>query len=276
MSGTYLAFVLERVYGKVRSPEDVERAGGLQMVGTIPHLSAKKEKEVSLACHFDPKSTGAEAFRSIRTHLLSLAAGDGPCIIMVTSPVDQDGKTFTATNIASAMAQIDKRVLLVDGDMRRSSAHKAFGMEKGRGLSTYLTDGASAEEAVQRSEVPGLSVMPAGALPENPSELLGSPRMKELLDWARKTYDFIVLDAPPVAVVTDPSVLAPLVDGVLLVFRSDRTPRRAAVHGHKLLHDAKARIVGAVLNDISQRPWRYGYYGYGYHRRYYHGTPEEA
>ena len=118
--------------------------------------------------------------------------------------------------------------------------------------------------------------MPAGALPENPSELLGSARMKEFLAWAKKTFDFIVLDAPPLAAVTDPSVVAPLVDGVLLVLRSDRTHRKAAVHCHKLLYDAEARIVGVVLNDIAHRPWRYGYGGYGYGYGYYHHKYQDA
>ena len=118
----------------------------------------------------------------------------------------------------------------------------------------------------------GLSVVTAGAAPENPSELLGSHRMVEFLAWARKNYDFIVVDSPPVAAVTDASVIAPLADGVLVVVRADRTPHRVVAHGRHLLESANARFLGAVLNDVSRERGRYGY---GYHNRYYGDSADE-
>lgn len=255
IAGVNLAFLIERASNRIRSPEDVERAAHLRILGVVPHMTARESRKLFLACHFDPKSTAAEAYRSIRTHLLLATGASGSSILMVTSPVDKEGKTTTASNIASAMAQAQKRVLLVDGDMRRSSAHKAFDMDRTRGLSTCLMDGLAPAEAAQQSEIPGLSVMTAGKTPENPAELLGSAKMVELLGWAKRSYDLVIVDAPPVGVVTDPSIIAPLVDGVVLVVRADRTPRRAAAHGRELLEDAKAKVIGAVLNDIpSGRP----------------------
>jgi capsular exopolysaccharide synthesis family protein len=283
--GLQLALVLDRSYSKVRSPEDIERLAGLRTMGTIPHMEAKEGKKLFMACHFDRKSAAAEAYRSIRTGLLLATSGDRSPVFLITSAVDQEGKTTTALNIASALAQTGKRVLVVDADMRRSSMHKPFGIEKGQGLSTCLADGVEAKEVVHESEVPSLSIITAGPSPENPSELLGSKAMSSFLAWARRDFDFIVIDSPPVAAVTDASVLAPVADGVLMVVRADRTPRRAVGHGRDLLAHAKASVIGAVLNDVPRqhsRYYGYGYgYGYGYYRRgyynrYYGESDEEA
>jgi capsular exopolysaccharide synthesis family protein len=265
--GFVSAVLVERAYSRIRTPEELAQLAGLRTMATIPHMTAKEEKKLFLACHYDPSSAAAEAYRSIRTGLLVSRTGEGPVVFLVTSAVDQEGKTTTALNVASALAQTQRRVLLVDADMRRSSIHRLFEMERERGLSTFLGDGAEAEEVVRDSEVPGLSVVTAGRPPDNPSELLGSGRMPEFLSWARGSYDFIVLDSPPVVAVTDASVLAPLADGVLLVVRAERTPRRAAAHGREVLENAKANLLGAVLNDCPRD--RRGYYGYGYGYGYY-------
>ena len=281
LAGLQLAFLLERSYSKIRSTEELEHLTGLRTVGTVPHMSAKEQNKLFLACHFDPRSVAAEAYRSIRTGLLLSAAGNGASVLLVTSAVDQEGKTTTATNIASALARAQKRVLLVDADMRRSSVHRPLEMGKEPGLGTCLTNGIDPAGAARDSSVPGLSVMTAGASPENPSELLGSARMVEFLSWARENYDFIVVDSPPVAAVTDATVIAPLADSVLVVVRANRTPRRAVAHGRHLLASADAKVLGAVLNDVSREPGRYGYgyaygygYGYGYSDRY-HRDPEK-
>lgn len=279
--GLQLAVVLERSYSKVRSPGELEHVAGLRTMGVIPHMSAKEDAKRYLACQFDPKSAAAEAYRSIRTRLLVSRQGNAGAAFLVTSAVDEEGKTTTALNIASALAQTQKRVLLVDGDMRRSSVHRPFGMEKIPGLSKYLTNGAVPREILQESEVPCLSVVAAGKAPANPSELLGSARMAEFMSWARENFDFVVIDSPPVAVVTDPSVLAPHVDGVVMVVRADHTPLKAAAHGRELIENTKAAVIGAVLNDVRREHGRYygygyGYYRYGHHNCYYGESKEET
>ena len=266
--GIQLAFLLERSYSKVRSVEDLEQLSGFKTVGVIPHMSGVEEKKLFLACQFDRESPAAEAYRSIRTSLLVSANGNGLTILMVTSALDKEGKTTTALNIASALAQAQKRVLLVDADMRRSFLHRPFGMERDHGLTAYLADGAEEGKVVRESEVSNLSVVTAGAPPQNPSELLGSERMLRFLQWAREHFDFVVLDSPPAVAVTDASVLAPLVDGILMVVRAGRTPRRALIHGRKLLENAKGNVIGAVLNDVSRQHERYYGYGYGYYHHY--------
>ncbi len=279
LAGFQLAFILDRAYSKVRSAEELERGAGVRAIGAIPHMAEKDEKARFMICVHDRKSAAAEAYRSIRTGLLLAASGDGTPVFLVTSAVDEEGKTTTATNVAAALAQTQKRVLLVDGDMRRSSVHRVFGMEKDQGLSTCLADGVDAKEVVKESEVPSLSVVTAGASPENPSELLGSDRMHTFLEWARQNFDYVVIDSPPVAAVTDASVLAPQVDAILMVVRAERTPRRAVSHGRELLENAKGRITGAILNDIPRKHGGYygyyGYYRYGRYDRYYGQSEEE-
>ncbi len=272
LAGFQLALLLDRSYSKVRTPAELERIAGLRAIGVIPHMSAKEDRKRWLTCQFDPKSAAAEAYRSIRTGLLLAKNGNQAASFLVTSAVDEEGKTTTALNIASALAQTQKRVLLVDGDMRRSSVHQPFGMEKDRGLSTYLTNGAEPHEVVQESEIPCLSVVTAGPTPSNPSELLGSTRMAEFMSWARESFDFIVMDSPPAAAVTDASVLAPQVDGVVMVVRADRTPRRAAAHGRELIKNAKGKVICAILNDVQRQHGRYYGYAYGY---YHYGESEE-
>ncbi len=268
--GVRLAFFLERSDTRVRGPEDLQGAGGLTALGVIPHMEAKKDGNLSTVCHSDPRSVAAEAYRSLRTSLLLSTSASDPMVLLVTSALDSEGKTTMATNIASAMAQGEKRVLVVDADLRRSSVHRAFGIENGAGLHTYLSDGLGPAEAIRESGLSGLSVVPAGGASENPSELLGSPRMVEFLNWARMNYDVVIVDSPPLASVTDARVLAPHVDGVVLVVRADRTPRDLVAHGLELLDSAKANVLGAVLNDMqrSRHRYGYGYYRYGY-RDYY-------
>jgi capsular exopolysaccharide synthesis family protein len=281
VAGVELALLLERSYSKVRSAGELEQIAGLRTVGVIPHMSAKEEAKRYLACQFDPRSAVAEAYRSIRTALLLSKEGNGSAAFLVTSAVDKEGKTTTALNLASALAQTQKRVLLVDGDLRRSSVHRPFGMGTSPGLSTYLTDGAEPERVVRESEVPCLSVVTAGVSPSNPSELLGSERMAEFMGWARDNFDFIVMDSPPVAAVTDSSVLAPHADGVVMVVRADHTPIKVAAHGRGLMETTRARVIGAVLNDVHRQRGRYygygyGYYGYGYYNRYYGESSVDA
>lgn len=275
VAGVNLAFLLELAHTRLRTPEQLESRIGLKSLGAVPHMAARDERARSLACHLDPRSRAAEAFRGIRTALLASTARNGPAVLLVTSAVDREGKTTTAVNVATAMAQAGRRVLLVDADMRRPSVHGPFGIPDGPGLSSLLADAAPPAGAVRESEVPGLSVLPAGTPPANPSELLGSPRMVEFLTWARGEFDLVVVDSPPATVVTDAAVLAPAVDAAVLVVRADRTPRGVAARGRQVLEDAGGRIAGAVLNDLARDDDTYGR-AYGRYYREGAGVGPEA
>jgi len=275
IAGVRLAISLERSHGGVRSAEELAAASGSKVLGSVPHMLQEEPRKRALACHLDPRSLGAEAYRCVRTGLLASLNPSGAAVLLVTSALDKEGKTTTASNIASAMAQAGRRVLLVEADLRRSSLRGIFGLPEDRGLSACLTDGLAPEEVVADIGFPEMRVVPAGRSPENPAELLGSGRMSEFLAWARKHYDFIVLDTPPVSVVTDASVLAPLADGAILVVRADTTPRRAISHAGEAIEAAKGKVVGVLLNDVPVARGRYGYgrYHYGY---YAHRVGHEA
>jgi len=279
LAGFQLALILDRSCSKVRSPEDLERTAALKTLGSIPHIAEKDERKRYLACRHDPKSAAAEAYRSVRTGLLVARNGNGSAVLLVTSAMGSEGKTTTALNISSALAQAKKRVLLVDADLRKSSVHRPLGLNRGRGLSSCLAEGVDAGDVVRETEIPCLHVVTGGKPPDNPAELLGSSRMAAFIDWARDNFDFVVIDSPPVAAVTDSNIIAPLTDGVLIVVRADHTPRRAVAHGHKLVQDAGGKIIGAILNDVPRRYGRYygyGYYQYGYPGRAYGAGRESA
>jgi capsular exopolysaccharide synthesis family protein len=264
--GLQLAFLLEGLDSKLRTADELERELGLATLGAVPHLVGSNGIRRLVACHLAPRSPAAEAFRSVRTALLQSASGNGHAVILMTSALEREGKTTAACNVASSIAQAGKRVLLIDADMRRSSIHRPFGLpDGGPGLSTFLADGAAARDVVHETDYAGLSVAPAGPTPENPAELLGSPRMAEMLAWARKEYDYTVIDSPPLAAVTDAAVIASAVDGAVLVVRAAHTPRAAAVRGRRALDASGCTVVGAVLNDHRPTGGTYdrGYGTYG-------------
>jgi len=263
--GLRLAFLLEGVDSKLRTADEIERELGSGTLGSVPHLVGEGVGRF-VACHLSPRSPVAEAFRSARTGILRASSENGRAVVLVASALEHDGKTTVACNVASAIAQAGKRVLLVDADMRRSSIHRAFGLpEGGAGLSALLTDGVSAGEVIRETDFHGLSVLPAGAPPVNPAELLGSPRMDEFLSWAKSKYDFTVVDSPPLTAVTDGAVLASAVDGAVFVVRAAHTPRAAASRAMRSLDEAGCTVLGAVLNDQRAAGGAYGS-GYGYYR----------
>jgi len=185
----------------------------------------------------------------------------------VTSSDAGEGKTVTAANLAAALAQAGRRVVLLDCDMRKPRAHKVLGLDARAGMSTYLSGNCVLEEAVQGTGVPGLDAVAAGPLPPNPAELLLSGRMGEALERLSGEYEHVVVDSPPLLAVADARVLAPQVDGAVLVVRWGETPRGRVLEARRLLEGVRCRVLGAVLNGADMREAGYGgyarYYGYG-------------
>jgi capsular exopolysaccharide synthesis family protein len=211
-----------------------------------------------------PKSAIAEQYRILRTNFLSLRMRSGSKMILLTSAVPGEGKSVTAVNLALSLArQENLRVVLIDADMRKSSIPRWLGLKDRRaGLSTVLERGGELDGSLVSLESPRLTVLPAGPVPDHPAELLESIAMKRVLATLKNQFDLVIVDAPPVLPVADPSILAAQADGVLLVVRAGKTQRKTVLAAQELLKKAKANIIGGVLTHVE-------YYLPGY-RRYYH------
>jgi len=275
MTGVVAAYLLESLDTTFKTPEEVGEYLGVPVLASIPVW--KGAGKIRLNGNI-PIITGehrrlpfAEAFRHLRTNLLYLSPDRPLRTIQVTSAIPGEGKSTVAANLAVALSQMDKKVWLVECDLRRPHLAHGFQPETEFGLSELLVDGLSLEQAVHKTEIDNLWLIPSGRMPPNPSELLGSRKMRDLLAAGRDGAEFIVLDAPPALPVTDAAVLAPAVDGVLLVVDLRRTHRDAARKTVQQLQAVGARLLGVVVNGVE--PGRRGYY---YYSHYYESEQEEA
>jgi capsular exopolysaccharide synthesis family protein len=209
----------------------------------------------------------AEAFRTLRTNILFSFADDGPRSFVITSTSPNEGKTLVASNLAVAFAQTGQRVLLIDADLRRARVHEIFNRSQEPGLSNVLVGDTKPTEAIGKSVVPGLWILPAGRMPPNPVELLGSPRFKSFLASLPEQFDAVVIDSPPVMAVTDAAVLSHMASAVVFVVAADRVSRDTAYKAIERLQHARAHIVGAILNRVDLQ--RNGYYYSQYYRADY-------
>jgi capsular exopolysaccharide synthesis family protein len=217
-----------------------------------------------LVAAFSPQSLAAEQFRSLRTRVRNAENGRVLRSIIVTSPNKGDGKSLTAANLALTMAQeFQQRVLLVDGDLRRPTVARLFGLADVPGLSDVLMGAMDLDDAIVALPQHHLNVLPAGAIPSHPAELLGSTAMRRLLETLRTRFDRILIDMPPVAPLADVSIASGMVDGLLMIVRAGVTPKPAIERALSGLDPAK--VLGLVLNDAGEggRGYDDGY-GYGY------------
>lgn len=276
-----LAFFLEYLDNTVKTPDDVERFAGTHCAALIPTIDFKVEigdgiPNPGLVILHKPKSTFAEAIRSLRTAVNFSSPDSPPKVVLVTSSVPKEGKTFIAANLALAMAYADESVLFIDADMRRPQAHSVFRIENRKGLSNVIT---GEEAPIAKSVIhEKLDVITAGPIPPDPAEMLGSNRMVQFVEEMKGRYDKIVVDSPPISSVTDAVVLSRLVDGVLFVIHGGTTTRQVVMHGTGLIRDMDARMIGAVLNnvDVGRENYYYSrYYHYYYHYYNYYGEGGE-
>lgn len=258
-------FLRDQLDDFVRVPEDVEEKTQLPLLGIIPD-SGKENPIEGLA---NPKSPISEAFGSLRAALLYSTRNGLPRSILVTSAQPTEGKSTTAFAIASGLARLGRKVLLVDADMRRPSLHKRIGHDNRRGLSTLLVSEDSMASAIAPSGEARFDLLPSGPIPPTPTELLTSPRMPALLEQFEAGYDVVVIDSPPVLGLADAPALAAAADGVMFVIEAERARRGALKTALKRLRAVKANLLGAVLTkfDPDKSGNRYSeYYGYGYYR----------
>jgi capsular exopolysaccharide synthesis family protein len=264
-----VAYGLDYMNDTIKTPEDVSRHLKQMFLGLVPTVAGNKNP--ILASAQVPHDFG-EAFRSLRTSIISRYPGEGAKTMVVTSAQPLEGKTTTACNIAMVLAYGGARVLLVDADMRRPGMHRSLRLTNDRGLSQILTGQARVRDVIQRTVDPNLLAITAGKTPPNPSELLASERMKTLLtNLQHGPFDWIVIDTPPVLAVTDAVILAPSVAGVTFVVGSEMTRRRLAERALETILTSRPRILGIVLNkvDFGRNKYYYSrYHGHQY-KNYY-------
>jgi len=295
MSGIGMAFFVEYLDNRVKNPEEVEAKFGTSVLGIIP-LHDTPGSHIDTMVLREPTSTLAENYKAIRTSLLLSSAERPPRCVLVTSTGPGEGKSTTTANLAVAIAQSDYKVLLIDADLRRPRIHKIFGLNNAKGLSTFLA-GASDVDAIQEGPLPNLNIITSGPIPPNPSELLGSQRMTDVLtelsdqskDTAmnnllnelgdqskdtranifsniEKKYDIIIIDSPPLLTVTDSLILSRITDGTILVTSADKTTYDDLGKGLKTLAGMNAYVIGVVMNLIDLKKADYYYYRYlGYY-----------
>lgn len=272
--GVGVAFGLDALDQRLQSIEEITAAIDAPVLGLVPHIEQKATQSVrGRKVQLEPTSDVAESYRTIRTAVYFAVRETEARKILVTSPAPGDGKSTTASNLAIAMAQAGRRVLLLDADFRRPTQHKIFETDGGIGLSKVMAGLAPIEAVIQPTGVDSLNLIACGPLPANPSEILNGQAFADLLGHLQREYDHLVIDSPPVAAVTDARILSALCDETILVLRAHKATRRLTEHAREALVSVGARILGVVINDVPRRRDRYGYYygygyGYGYGYRY--------
>ncbi|MGE0132680.1 MAG: GumC family protein [Blastocatellales bacterium] len=298
VGGIGLVLFLDYVNNKIESVEDIDRYLRLPALGVIPALeqggkarrllnkaangagsNGGEGKELAPAIagngsvilsQVEANSSMAESYRQLRTALMLSSAGHAPRTLLITSSQPAEGKTTTSVNTAISLAQTGAAVLIVDADLRRPRVHRIFGLKNNAGLSNYLAGEGDLSTLIQIA-MPNLYVLPVGPLPPNPAELLGSPKMKQVVETLSANFDYVVIDSPPVSSFADSLILSALVEGVIIVVKAGMTPREMAQRTKAHLQSVGAKILGVVVNQIKLQPHDYYYYS-TYYSRYYYGN----
>ncbi|ACF14971.1 capsular exopolysaccharide family [Chloroherpeton thalassium ATCC 35110] len=294
--GVGIVMLIQFLDKTVYTPEQAERLGPL--LATIPMMEsfdddvrdksgasvkviegpdAEYKKIAShLVTHFDPKSSVSEAYRTLRTNILFSGVHDfngskkQGLIYIITSSSPKEGKSTTISNLAITIAQGGQKVLLIDTDLRRPIIHSIFGYNKEPGITNYLVGRAQIDDIVRNSPIQNLDIITSGTIPPNPSELIGTQRMKDMLQLFRERYDIVLLDSPPIIAVTDPQVLAKVADGMILVLLSGQTQIELAKRSIDAIRKVNAKIIGFVLNSFDFNNSYGSYYKYYRYYNYYY------
>ncbi len=304
--GIGAAFLLESLNTKINNLSDVERYVKLAILGTIPDIplnekelaeikeriekeeDKEKVKELTttqrqmiarLVPHYSPKSPIAEAYRTFRTNAVSLPSkvSGSSRVFLVTSSGPKEGKSTSSSNLAITLAQMNSKTLLIDCDMRRPMIHNLFIVSRENGLSKYLTtQDTSISDIIKPSGVNNLDIITAGHVPPNPSELLSSRKMDELVSKCREEYDYVIIDSPPIIAVTDALILAKKVDNLILVIRATVTEREIVDQAKNLLKNIDVTPAGVVINGVEVKKYYSGYKYYYYYYYYYYSDDEKG
>lgn len=299
--GIGAALLVHSLDSKIRTFDDVRKYVSLPVLGTIPLIqeddieldnierkiattkgSEKEEHKIiyqqiqaKLIMNYAPKSSTAEAFRILRTNIISRKKNSDCTTLLITSSGPKEGKSTIQANMATALAQMDAKIILVDLDLRRPMVHTIMGMDKEIGISDFLMDKSTQiESVIKKTNVNNLDVITSGIIPPNPSELLASKRMDEAIESLKEKYDYILFDSPPVIAVTDSMVMANKVDLLILAVRVDQADKNVVKRTKELLDNIKVDITGVVINGIQPHRY-YNSYEYNYYYYYYYGKSEE-
>ncbi len=256
--------LIELLNNKIEDKQEIERATKMSVIATI----GRNDKDTQLPTVDNPKTSISESFRALRTNLKYILDKDKHSIISITSSVSGEGKSFISQNIASIIAISQKKTLLIGLDLRKPKLQEVFEHDNSIGASTFLSNNNTINEVIIKTRVPNLDVILSGTEPPNPSELIESQKMKELLDYAKKEYDYVIIDTPPVGIVTDGLVVAKYSDAFLYVVRHKYTTKEA----FKIINELKGRKeiknMSLIFNDIHYKR-KHGKYGYGYYSHYF-------
>ncbi|MFA6109855.1 MAG: P-loop NTPase [Candidatus Latescibacterota bacterium] len=304
--GVVFAVVAEVLDTSMGTIEDVQEYTGTQVVGIVPFIRVEEvadslrrrgerdlsprviQRKAQLVAYFDPQSTLAEAFRTLRTNIEFVTVEKGARTLMVTSSTSQEGKSTVSANLAMTMAQLGKRTLLVDCDLRKPTLARLFGLEREPGLAEVIvgnftwsdvlrtvtdivTGGMGLEDVMQTQGISNLHIVTSGAIPPNPAELLNSRRMDQFIAEVAAAYDVVLLDAPPVLHVTDAAILGKKTDGALMVYRAGDVPRTSLRRAVNLLRSVDVALLGVVLNGVRAEVSA-DYYDFGYSSYYAYGN----
>lgn len=270
-----IAMVMESLDNKIYTEESAVQITGLPVLTHVPMLERKGEQRLLI----DPSehSVLLECFRMLRTQLSFIASYGHLKTLVVTSSQPGEGKSTVSANLAVALALNNKRVVLVDADLRRPVVHTIFGIDKNQGFSTVVANQCTLEEALQESGVEGLQILPSGATPPNPAELLDSRAARDVIEQLKSTHDYVIIDAPPALVMADAQIISTAADGVLLVISCQEARRDGVERTYELMAQAGIRVVGMVLNKFtSEQSSYYSYYGkYGQYVSEEPSSPEK-
>ncbi|MBI4687495.1 MAG: polysaccharide biosynthesis tyrosine autokinase [Nitrospirae bacterium] len=262
LGGCFLAFFMEYFDSSVRTAEVIEKKSQLPVIGMVPLMKANAGELVSNAVSSDMVPF-AEAFRTIGAYIRFTNISKPPRQILITSPIGQDGKTTLAGNLAKSLIELPAKVIVVDADLRRPSVHSYANVDNSTGLSSFLSGKIGYNELIKKAPHLGVDFINAGPIPPNPSELLSSPLMRNLINTLSSTYEYLIIDSPPVIGMSDALILSTYVESVVVVVRAFNTPKDALAQAIRHLKGVNAKIMGIVLNGLDvKRKYGYSYYPY--------------
>nr|NIT13832.1 polysaccharide biosynthesis tyrosine autokinase [Candidatus Dadabacteria bacterium] len=266
MLGCFISFGIELFSTKLRDEEEIKKKfPHVPYLGAVPMAEESDVNKLEKIVYTNPRSVVSEAFRVIRTSILYSSADHPPRALLVTSPQPIEGKTTSASNLALSMIQSNLRVALVDADLRKPRLHKLYSSNGNQlGLSTYLVGKVDISNIILNTEITGLDFISSGPIPPNPAELLGSKRMKELINTLTQRYEHVIIDGAPIAAFADSRLLSRLVDGVLLVTSVGITQKNMLKTSIEEIRKVRGRIIGTIVNrlDSSRDKYKYKYYYY--------------